>query len=116
MSQITKEEKQKALEMAKKMADDFDARQAEQFSKKHTDKSWFQDFKLLYDLIVDSTFKIKPSTWAIIAGALAYVIMPIDVIPDFILGLGWLDDTFVLAATTAKISEEISRYKMHIQS
>jgi uncharacterized membrane protein YkvA (DUF1232 family) len=60
--------------------------------------------------------KLKPSTWAVIAGAIAYVVMPIDVIPDFILGLGWIDDAFVLAATTTKISEEISRYKMHLKA
>jgi uncharacterized membrane protein YkvA (DUF1232 family) len=43
-------------------------------------------------------------------------VMPIDVIPDFILGLGWIDDAFVLATTTTKISEEISRYKMHLKA
>lgn len=116
MSRITSEEKQKALELAEKLSGDFDSKRAEEFSKKHTDKSWFQDFKLLFDMITDATFKLRPSTWAIIAGALAYVIMPIDVIPDFIPGLGWIDDVFVLAATTAKLSEEIGRYKMHIKA
>jgi uncharacterized membrane protein YkvA (DUF1232 family) len=116
LNRLTREEKQKALEMAENMADDFDADRAEQFVKKHVDKSWFNDFKLLYDLITDRTFKLKPSTWAVIAGAIAYVVMPIDVIPDFILGLGWIDDAFVLATTTTRISEEISRYKMHLKA
>ncbi|RJP38497.1 MAG: DUF1232 domain-containing protein [Desulfobacteraceae bacterium] len=116
LNRLTREEKQKALEMAENMADDFDADRAAQFVKKHADKSWFNDFKLLYDLITDRTFKLKPSTWAVIAGAIAYVVMPIDVIPDFILGLGWIDDAFVLATTTTKISEEISRYKMHLKA
>jgi uncharacterized membrane protein YkvA (DUF1232 family) len=116
LNRLTREEKQKALEMAENMADDFDADRTEQFVKKHADKSWFKDFKLLYDLITDRTFKLKPSTWAVIAGALAYVVMPIDVIPDFILGLGWIDDAFVLATTTTKISEEISRYKTHLKA
>lgn len=115
MNRLTKEEKQKALEMAGKVTDDFDADRAEQFIKKHADKSWLKDFKLLYELITDRTFKLKPSTWAVIAGALAYVVMPIDVIPDFIPGLGWIDDAFVLVTTTTKISEEISRYKMHLK-
>ena len=113
LNRLTREEKQKALEMAENMADDFDADRAEQFVKKHADKSWFKDFKLLYDLITDRTFKLKPSTWAVIAGAIAYVGMPIDVIPDFILGLGWIDDSFVLATTIAKLAEEIDRYKTH---
>ncbi len=116
MSRMTKEEAQKALEMAKTMADDFDAGQAEEFGKKHADKSWFKDFKLLYDLIVDRTFKLKPSTLAVIAGVLAYVVMPIDVIPDFIPALGWIDDTFVLATTISTVAEEIDRYRMHTQA
>jgi uncharacterized membrane protein YkvA (DUF1232 family) len=35
---------------------------------------------------------------AILLGALAYFILPIDVIPDFILGLGFTDDMAVLLA------------------
>jgi uncharacterized membrane protein YkvA (DUF1232 family) len=35
---------------------------------------------------------------AILIGALAYFIMPIDIIPDFILGLGFTDDMAVLLA------------------
>jgi uncharacterized membrane protein YkvA (DUF1232 family) len=34
----------------------------------------------------------------ILLGALAYFILPIDVIPDFILGLGFTDDMAVLLA------------------
>lgn len=116
MSRLTKEEQQKALEMALKMSDDFDAGQAEQFGKKHKDKSWFGKFKLLLEMITDRTFQVSPSEWALIAGALAYVIMPIDVVPDFIPGLGWIDDTFVLAATVARLSEEIVQYKSRMKS
>jgi uncharacterized membrane protein YkvA (DUF1232 family) len=116
LNRLTREEKQKALEMAENMAEDFDAGRAETFAKKHADKSWINDFKLLYGLITDRTFKLKPSTWAVIAGALAYAVMPVDVIPDFILGLGWIDDSFVLATTIAKIAEEIDRYKTHLNA
>jgi len=115
LSRLTKEEQQKALEMAQKMADDFDPGRAERFGKKHEDKPWFKNFKLLYDLITDATFRISPGAWVVIAGALAYVIMPIDVVPDFIPGLGWIDDTFVLAATVARLSEEVIRYKTRMK-
>ena len=33
---------------------------------------------------------------AILAGALGYLILPIDIIPDTIAGLGWVDDVAVL--------------------
>ena len=115
MTNLTREEKEKALSMAEKMADDFDAGRAHQFSQKHTDKSWYNDFKLLYAMITDPNFKMSPATWALIAGALAYVIMPIDIIPDFIPVVGWLDDAAVLAATIAKLSGEISRFKLQNQ-
>lgn len=114
MSRLTRDEKEKALNMAEKMADDFDTERAEEFSSKHTDKPWYADFKLLFDMIMDPDFKMSPATWALIAGALAYVIMPIDIIPDFIPVVGWLDDAAVLAATIAKLSGEISRFKQQI--
>ena len=44
MTRLTRDEKEKALNMAEKMADDFDAQRAHQFSQKHTDKSWYNDF------------------------------------------------------------------------
>ena len=112
LNRLTGDEQKRALAMAQNLAEDFDAGRAEAFGKKHADKSWFKDFKLLYDLITDRTFKLKRSTWAVIAGALAYAVVPVDVIPDFILGLGWIDDSFVLATTIAKLAEEIDRYKM----
>jgi uncharacterized membrane protein YkvA (DUF1232 family) len=46
-----------------------------------------------------------------IAGALAYVVFPIDIIPDFILGVGFLDDAFVLGFVVKQLTEEIARYK-----
>ena len=39
----------------------------------------------------------------ILVAALAYFIMPLDAIPDFILGLGFTDDVAVLAAAIAAI-------------
>ena len=39
----------------------------------------------------------------VLLGALAYFVMPVDVIPDFILGLGFTDDLTVLAAAMGMI-------------
>ncbi|USG60807.1 YkvA family protein [Sneathiella marina] len=45
---------------------------------------------------------------AILFGALAYFIMPADVIPDFIAGLGFTDDASVLIAAMTTVSRHIT--------
>ena len=47
------------------------------------------------------------SAKAIMMGALAYFIMPADVIPDFIAGLGYTDDAAVLIAALKAISNHL---------
>mgnify|MGYP000284795672 CR=1 FL=1 len=44
---------------------------------------------------------------ATLLGALAYFILPIDLIPDFIVGLGYGDDAAILAAALALVSNHI---------
>ncbi|MEZ5550965.1 MAG: YkvA family protein [Pseudomonadales bacterium] len=43
----------------------------------------------------------------ILLGALGYFIMPADLIPDFILGLGFTDDAAVLAAALKTLTDHI---------
>jgi len=44
---------------------------------------------------------------AILFGALAYFVMPADVIPDFIAGLGFTDDASVLLAAMSTVKKYI---------
>lgn len=44
---------------------------------------------------------------AVLMGALAYFIVPSDVIPDFIVGIGYTDDASVLAAAIAAVSANL---------
>ena len=44
---------------------------------------------------------------AVLYGAIAYFILPIDVIPDWIIGLGFTDDAAVLAAALRSILPHI---------
>ena len=62
-------------------------------------------------MITDKNYTLDKSTYLMIAGALAYVVFPIDIIPDFILGVGFLDDAFVIGIVMKKLSDEITKYK-----
>lgn len=42
--------------------------------------------------------------------ALAYVVLPLDAIPDAIPVLGWLDDLGVVAATLAFLSRDVAQH------
>ncbi|WP_129596491.1 YkvA family protein [Anaerophilus nitritogenes] len=68
----------------------------------------FKKTKGIYKLIKDP----KVSKWKkiMIVGSIVYVISPIDLIPDPILGLGWIDDAVVVGYMISKISKELDKY------
>jgi len=53
-----------------------------------------QQVKLAYNLMADA--RVHPATKLIPVAALAYLLMPVDIAPDVVLGLGQLDDLAVL--------------------
>jgi len=110
------EQKEKALAMAQSLAETFKIDEAKAFAQKHIDLSWLEDFKLLYGMATDRDFKLDRSTYLLIAGALAYAVMPMDVIPDFIPGMGFVDDAFVISTVMKKIADEVERYKQTMKN
>lgn len=48
---------------------------------------------------------------AVIAGALGYLLSPMDLIPDFIPGLGLVDDAGVIGACLKIVRPQLERYK-----
>ena len=104
-------QKEKALKLSEKLSSEFNEEETEDFAKKHTKETWYHNFKLLFDMITDKEYAVDKKTYLMIAGALAYVVFPIDVIPDFILGVGFLDDAFILAYVMKQLSGEIEKYK-----
>jgi len=50
--------------------------------------------RLLYGLLTDS--RVNNIDKLVVAGAIAYILLPLDLIPDFIPFLGEVDDVFVL--------------------
>ena len=64
-----------------------------------------EDAVAAYYCAVDRTTPLKAK--AILMGALAYFIIPADVIPDFIAGLGYTDDAAVLIAAIKAIRDQL---------
>lgn len=75
----------------------------------------FETFKLLWALLQDywkGDYKNVP--WKLIAAigfAVAYLVSPIDVIPDFIPILGFIDDAAVFSLTLAAFQADVNTYK-----
>ena len=110
-------DKNKALEIAKNLASKFDVNDVKNFIEKHKDLEFIEDVKVLFAIITDSIkgrYKINKNTFLAIAGALAYVALPTDLIPDFIPGIGFIDDAFVIGWTVKSIKDEIENYKRFI--
>jgi uncharacterized membrane protein YkvA (DUF1232 family) len=64
----------------------------------------------LFDMIRDRGFTIGGKSRTLIAAGLIYLVLPFDIAPDFIPGLGFIDDAFVLSTLWKIIESEIDRY------
>ena len=63
------------------------------------------------DYINGSYKKIPTKTLVLIVAGLVYFVSPVDIVPDLILGLGFIDDASILAFIIHQISTEINEYK-----
>lgn len=72
------------------------------------------DIKLMFAMIKDYwSGRYRNVPWksvAAIAGALLYVLNPLDVIPDLILGIGFVDDAGVVALCLKLVESDLIRY------
>lgn len=68
-------------------------------------------FQMLGDYWNGSYREIPFATIAAIVGALAYLICPIDVIPDFIPVIGLVDDAAVIAICLKLVRADIAAYR-----
>lgn len=69
--------------------------------------------KLLYMMLRDSVsgkFKAPWVTISSLTACLLYVISPIDLVPDFVAGLGLVDDLLVVALCVSLVKMDLRRY------
>ena len=73
------------------------------------------DLKLLMDYVTDIAHgnysNYRTDRLLIIIAALLYVIDPIDVVPDLLVG-GFWDDATVIGCAITKVAEELQAYKV----
>lgn len=87
----------------------------EKFKMNDSIKGYFQKAKSMFSLIKDywkGNYREVP--WKIIAaaaGALFYVLIPLDFIPDFIPVAGYLDDAGVIAACLNLVNDDLIAYE-----
>lgn len=77
-------------------------------------KRFSSDIKLMFSMLRDywqgNYREIPWKSVAAIAGALVYVLNPLDVIPDLILGFGFVDDAGVVALCLKMVESDLIRY------
>lgn len=77
-------------------------------------KRFSADIKLMFSMIRDywnGSYRNVPwKSIAAMAGALIYVMNPLDFIPDLIIGFGFLDDAGVVALCLKLVESDLHKY------
>lgn len=63
--------------------------------------------KLLWGLVLDA--RVSMVDKLLVGGAIAYIVMPLDLIPDFIPFLGEVDDVYLLVLALRRLMENAGR-------
>lgn len=111
---------QEQKEKAQRMFDSFQQKEVSQSDLNKAEKkasnlgSKVEDFKLLLSMFKDGVsgkYSISPKHYAIIGGAILYVVSPIDAIPDIIPVVGWLDDIGIVGMAISSLGTALTAYK-----
>ena len=75
----------------------------------------FKDLRLLIPLVKDywkGTYRdVSVKSIVIFVVALAYIISPIDLIPDYFIGIGQIDDAVILGVSLYFLEKDLRKYK-----
>lgn len=67
--------------------------------------------RLLYGLVFDS--RVSPIDKVMVGGAIAYILLPLDLIPDVIPFMGQVDDMFLLVYSLRRLIDNAGRRVLH---
>lgn len=73
--------------------------------------SLFALFRLLKAYSNGDYRDLSWSNLVLVVGAILYFVMPIDLLPDIIVGLGYLDDAAIITWTINSLGQELERFK-----
>jgi uncharacterized membrane protein YkvA (DUF1232 family) len=60
--------------------------------------------------VFNGSYRVSMMTTVVCIAALIYIISPIDIVPDFIFVLGWIDDGLVFYLLLKRLNTETQRY------
>lgn len=63
--------------------------------------------------IFSGSYRTSALTAIIVVAALAYIISPIDIVPDVLAIVGWIDDAVIFFLAYKRLSIEAHRYVRH---
>jgi uncharacterized membrane protein YkvA (DUF1232 family) len=99
---------------------DFDTRINDEAFARKMEKAYpafgkiLESVRELYSLFSDAVkgnYKLHPATLAMIGGGLLYFILPMDLIPDYIPFVGFLDDMAILTTIINSLQGELKKYR-----
>lgn len=84
--------------------------------KKGPVTKFFDDIKLMISLVKDwvsGKYKDVPyNSIIIIFGVILYFLSPIDIISDFFIGTGFIDDAFLIGLVLKQIKKDLLKYEL----
>jgi len=67
--------------------------------------------RLLVAWVDDSYRRVPWTPLVLMAAALIYFVLPFDVVPDFLAGIGFVDDVAVISSVVQSVREELDRFR-----
>ena len=78
-------------------------------------ESVLEELRTMLDLLrawASGTYSgVANANLLLIVGAVVYFLMPADLVPDFILGLGFVDDVAVITRVVGVVREELAKFR-----